>query len=173
MKIIAAACLALAILCAPPVPAAPADDIADALARASSGPITADSLPEDFARLARFVRHDANGMILFTDGGPTDGYVRHAQAHFDLTPLARKGVDKIPLFAVEFELADQPDFTFEGLSAALERRFGNPSASSDQPEAVFRTWLLKEPAGRTVTLARAHASDNGDPTIIFYLIQNR
>ena len=130
-------------------------------------------MPDDFARLARFVRHDANGMVLYTDGGSTDGYVRHAQAHFDLTPLARKGVDKIPLFAVTFELAEQPDFTFEALAAALERQLGTPSLSSNHGASTFRTWLLKQPPGRTFTVARGQASDNAESVIIVELIQNR
>jgi hypothetical protein len=173
MRIIAAAFFAFAATVAPWALGAPTNDIADALAEASVKPITSDSLPSDFSRLTRFVRHDANGLVLYTDGGPTDGYVRHAQAHFDLTPSVRKDADKIPLFSVEFELADQPDFTYEGVAAALEQRLGTPSAHSDQPGAVFRTWLLKKPEGRTITLARADGSDNGDPTIVFQLIQNR
>ncbi len=173
MRLFAGTFFALAILCAPAAPGAPVDDIADALTQASANPITADSLPANFARLAHFVRHEANNAILYTDGGPSDGYVRYAQAHFNLTPLAAKDASQFPLFDVEFELTDQPDFTFEGLAAALERRLGTPSTSSDQPEAVFRTWLLKQPAGRTITLARANGSDNGDPAIVFQLIQNR
>jgi hypothetical protein len=173
MRIIAAASLALAMMCALPAAAAPTDDIADALVAAARKPITADSLPADFARLTKFVRHDANGLILYTDGGPTDGYVRHAQAHFDPTPTIRKGVDMTPQFDVVIDLADQPGFTYEGLAAALEQRLGTPTAHSNQPGAIFRAWLLKDPAGRSVTLAHAQGSDGPDMTSIFQLIQNR
>lgn len=173
MRIIAAASFALAVLCAQQAPAAPTDDIADALVDAAKKPITADSLPAAFARLTRFIRHEANGLILYTDGGPADGYVRHAQAHFDPSPTIRKGVDMTPQFDVVIDLADQPGFTYQDMAAALEQRLGTPTTSSDQPGAVFRAWLLKEPAGRSVTLARAQGSDSPDMTTIFQLIQNR
>ena len=172
MKIFVIAC-AFATVMAASAFATPVDDVADALVQAGTKPITADSLPTDFARLTQFVRHDANGMILYTDGGPTDGYVRHAQAHFDLTPSVRKGADKIPLFAVAFELADQTDFSFDGLASALEKRLGTPSVSSNRGGSVFRTWLLKQPAGRTFTIARAQASDNAESITVVELIQNR
>lgn len=173
MKAFAAAALIIGLLAGAGAQAAPTSDIADALTDASRKPITAETLPKDFARLTHFVRHDANGMVLYTDGGPADGYVRHAQAHFDLTPTVRKDADKVPLFAVAFEFVDQPDFSYEGLAAALEQRLGTPTAHSNQTGAIFRTWLLKQPEGRTVTLARAQGSDNGDTITIFQLIQNR
>jgi len=154
--------------------AAPADDVADALVSAGKkADITPDSLPSDFARLTRFVRHEGNGMVLFSDGGSTDGYVRHAQAHFDISHAPRAGADKIPLFSVAFELVDQADFSFEGLSSALEQRLGTPTVSSNQTGATFRTWLLKDPAGRNFTIARSQASDNGDPITIVQVMQNR
>jgi len=152
--------------------AAPTDDIADALVAGAHQPITADSLPTDFARLAKFVRHEANGMVLFTDGGPTDGYVRHAQAQFDIATIPHGG-PTMPLFSVAFELVDQPGFTFDGLAAAMEQRLGTPSVSSNQAGAIFRTWLLKEPAGRSVTIAQAQASDNGDRITVVDMIQKR
>jgi hypothetical protein len=166
--------LAMPALVARPAAAAPTDEIADALAQGAEKPtITPDSLPADFARLARFVRHDAAGMVLFTDGGSTDGYVRHAQAHFDTAQAPGKEQSGIPLFSVALELVDQPDFSFEGLAAALEQRLGTPSSRSDQTGATFRTWELKQPAGRTVTVARAQASDNGDPITIVQIMQKR
>ena len=82
-------------------------------------------------------------MVLFTDGGPTDGYVRHAQAQFDISAVPHEG-PAMPLFSVAFELADQPSFTFDGLAAAMEQRLGTPNLSSNQAGAIFRTWLLKE-----------------------------
>ena len=173
MRIIAAVSFALALIPTPAALAAPTDDIADALIDAAKKPITADSLPADFARLTRFIRHEANGLILYTDGGPTDGYVRHAQAHFDPTPTIRKGVDMTPQFDVVIDLADQDGFTYKDMAAALERRLGTPTTSSDQPGAIFRAWLLKEPVGRSITLAHAQGSDGPDMTTIFQLIQNR
>ena len=152
--------------------AAPTDDIADALVSAGTKPITADSLPTDFARLTRFTRHEANGMVIFADGGPTDGYVRHAQAQYDTSAIPHGG-PSMPLFSVAFELASQSDFTFEGLSSALEQRLGTPTTSSNQIGATFRTWLLKKPDGRSFTIARAQGSDNGDPVTIIHLIQKR
>ncbi len=173
MKTLKPAWLFLAVLAlACPAFAAPTDDIADALVQAGTKPITADSLPSDFARLTKFVRHDANGMVLFTDGGSTDGYVRHAQAHYDIAALPHGGA-AMPLFSVAFELVNQQDFTFEGLASALEQRLGTPSVSSNQAGAVFRTWLLKQPDGRSFTLAQAQASDNGDPVTVVQLIQKR
>jgi hypothetical protein len=166
--------LAIPALLARPAAGAAVDEIADALVQAAEKPtITPDSLPADFARLARFVRHDASGMVLFTDGGSTDGYVRHAQAHFDTAPAAANGPGALPLFSLAFEFVDQPDFSFDGLAAALEQRLGTPSARSDQTGATFRTWQLKQPAGRTVTIARAQASDNGDPITIVQMMQSR
>jgi hypothetical protein len=153
--------------------AASTDDIANVLVDAGRKPITADSLPQDFARLAHFVRHEANGMILYTDSAPADGHVRNAQAHFDTIGGVRPPNDKLPLFSVAFELVDQPDFTFDGLASAIERKLGTPTASSNRNGAVFRTWLLKEPAGRSFTVARAQATDNGDPIIIVQLLQAR
>jgi hypothetical protein len=151
--------------------AAPADDIADALVTAATKPgITAESLPNDFARLSRFVRHDAGGMAIFSDGGPTDGYVRHAQARFDLSAMPH---GQPLLFTVAFELTSQPDFTFEGLSSALEGRLGTPTSSSDQIGNTFRSWQLKQVAGRNLTIAKAQASDNGDPVTIVSLTQKR
>jgi hypothetical protein len=152
---------------------APVDDIADVLVAAGSkANITAESLPTDFARLTKFTRHEANGMLIFSDGGPTDGYVRHAQAAYDTSAMPRGGAN-MPLFSVAFELASQPDFTFEGLSAALSQRLGTPTTSSNQSGATFRTWLLKQPDGRSFTVAQAQGSDNGDPVIVVHLIQKR
>jgi hypothetical protein len=153
--------------------AAPADDIADALVAAGSkAEITANSLPSDFARLSRFVRHDAGGMAIFSDGGPTDGYVRHAQARFDLSAMPHGDPSGL-LFTVAFELASQPDFTFEGLSSALEGRLGTPTSSANQIGNSFRSWRLKQVDGRTLTIAKAQASDNGDPVTIVSLTQKR
>jgi hypothetical protein len=158
----------------PSAHASATDDIADVLVTAGKkADITPESLPGDFARLTRFVRHEGNGMVLFSDGGSTDGYVRHAQAHFDISRTPRAGADKIPLFSVAFELVDQPDFSFEGLASALEQRLGTPSVSSNQTGATFRTWLLKNPDGRNFTIARTQASDNGDPITIVQIMQNR
>ena len=166
--------LAFSAVGIPLAQAAPTDDVADALVLAGKkADITPDSLPNDFARLTRFVRHEGNGMVLFSDGGSTDGYVRHAQAHFDTSHAPRAGGDKIPLFSVAFELVDQADFSFEGLSSALEQRLGTPTLSSNQTGATFRTWLLKNPDGRNFTVARAQASDNGDPITIVQVMQNR
>jgi hypothetical protein len=154
--------------------ASPTDDVADALVLAGKKPdITPDSLPNEFARLTRFVRHEGNGMVLFSDGGSTDGYVRHAQARFDTSRAPRAGTDKIPVFSVAFELVDQSDFSFEGLASALEQRLGTPSVSSNQTGGTFRTWLLKNPDGRSFTVARAQASDNGDPITVVQVMQNR
>jgi hypothetical protein len=168
-----AACFLTVALSAAGAAAAPTDDVADALvASGRKADITADSLPGDFARLTRFNRHEANGMVIFSDGGPTDGYVRHAQAQYDTSAIPRGG-PSAPLFSVAFELANQPDFTFEGLSSALEQRLGTPTTSSNQVGATFRTWLLKQPDGRSVTIAQAQGSDNGDPVTIVHLIQKR
>jgi hypothetical protein len=174
MKFLAAAwSLGVALSLAGLTAAAPTDDVADALVSAGSKPqITADSLPDDFARLTKFTRHEANGMVIFADGGPTDGYVRHAQAEYDTSAVPRGGPNA-PLFSIAFELANQPDFTFEGLAAALEQRLGTPTTSSNQVGATFRTWLLKNPDGRSVTIAQAQGSDNGDPVTIVHLIQKR
>jgi hypothetical protein len=171
MKFLAATCaLSLALGFASLGFAAPADDLADALVQGGTKAITADSLPQDFARLTKFVRHDGNGMILFSDGGMTDGYVRHAQARFDTKTGPQTGA-KMPLFSVAFELVNQDDLSFEGLAAALAQRLGTPSATSNQAGAVFRTWLLKQPEGRSLTIATSQASDNGDPITIVQLIQ--
>ena len=173
MRFLAVWSLGLALSLAGLAAAAPTDDIADALVAAGSKPqITADSLPGDFARLTKFTRHEANGMVIFADGGPTDGFVRHAQAEFDTSAIPRTGPNA-PLFSVALELANQPDFTFEGLSAALEQRLGTPTTSSNQTGATFRTWLLKHPDGRSFTIAQAQGSDNGDPVTIVHLIQKR
>jgi hypothetical protein len=174
MKFLAAVwSLGLALSLAAAAHAAPTDDIADALVAAGTKPgITVDSLPADFARLTKFTRHEANGMVIFADGGPTDGFVRHAQARFD-TSAAPRGGPGMPLFSVALELASQPDFTFEGLSSALEQRLGTPTTSSNQAGATFRTWLLKQPDGRSFTIAQAQGSDNGDPVTIVHLIQKR
>ncbi len=166
--------LALMMLMAPHVRAAPADGIADALVEAVRKPaITADTLPADLGRLTRFVRHDGNGVVLFTNGDATDGYVRHAYASFDTLGSARKNGDKIPLFSVAIEFVEQPDFTFENLASTLEQRLGTPSISSNQSGATFRTWLLKGLPGRSLQIARTQGSDNGDPVTIVYIIQNR
>jgi hypothetical protein len=166
--------LAFSGLGIPLAQAAATDDVADALVLAGKkADLTPDSLPNDFARLTRFVRHEGNGMVLFSDGGSTDGYVRHAQARFDTSRAPRAGADKIPQFSVAFELVDQPDFSFEGLSSALEQRLGTPSVSSNQTGSTFRTWLLKDPDGRSFTVARAQASDNGDPITVVQVMQNR
>ena len=174
MKFLAAVwSLALALSFTTAVFAAPTDDIADALVAAGTKPqITVDSLPADFARLTKFTRHEANGMVIFADGGPTDGFVRHAQARY-ATSAVPHGGPNAPLFSVALELASQPDFTFEGLSSALEQRLGTPTTSSNQAGATFRTWLLKHPDGRSFTIAQAQGSDNGDPVTIVHLIQKR
>ncbi|MDB5394699.1 MAG: hypothetical protein JWM91_2205 [Rhodospirillales bacterium] len=171
MKFLTVLCsLAFVVSAAAVASAAPTDDIADALVQGGTKAITADSLPADFDRLTKFVRHDGNGMVLFSDGGMTDGYIRHAQARFDTRTGPRAGA-KMPLFSVAFELVNQDNFTFEGLAAALAQRLGTPSASSNQTGAVFRTWLLKHPEGRSFTIATSQASDNGDPITIVQLIQ--
>jgi hypothetical protein len=150
------------------------EQIADVLIASASKPdITPESLPNDFARLTRFVRHDGNGMVLFSDGGSTDGYVRHAQAHFDTGPAAVSGPTKMPLFMIALELVDEPDFSFTALSAALEARLGTPTDSSQQDGATFRTWMLKQPNGRMLRIDRGQASDNGDPVTIVQIMQNR
>ncbi len=172
MKRLALAALAFALACATAI-AGPTDDIAEALVVAAAKPITPDSLPADFARLTRFVRHDGNSMVLFTDGGATDGYVRHAQAHFDTAPAAIAPGGMNPLFMIAFEFADEPEFTFAGLAAALEKLLGTPSGSSNQSGSTFRTWRLQQPEGRMMTIGRAQASDNGDPVTIVQLIQQR
>jgi prepilin-type processing-associated H-X9-DG protein len=175
MRIFAAALAALAVAhVTASALAAPVDDIADVLIQDAEKPaITQDSLPADFARLTRFVRHDGGGMVLFTDGGSTDGYVRHAMAHFDTRAAQGKGIQGVPLFLVAFELVDQPDFTFDGLSAALEQRLGPPTTRSNQSGATFRTWQLPQLEGRSLTVARAQASDNGDPITVAQIMQNR
>ena len=164
-----------ACLFAVPVLAEPADDIADTLvAQANNKSITADSLPTDFAHLANFVRHDAIGQVLYSDGGPADGHVRHAQARFDTRPAnAVVKTDKQPLFVVAFELVEEPHFSFIGFAAALERRLGTPDRSSNLGGAAFRTWDLKQIPGRTLTVARTQSSDNGEPVAIVQMIQNR
>lgn len=172
MKIRAAFCaLSFAVGLAFTASAAPTDDIADVIVQAVNKPtITAESLPEDFARLTKFVRHDANGMILFSDGGPTDGYVHHAQARFDNRTPHQPGAGTSP-FTVAFELANEGAFTFEGFSAALAARMGTPTSSSNQTGATFRTWQLKQPAGRSLTVATAQASDGPDQITIVQLSQ--
>jgi hypothetical protein len=174
MKFLAAWTLAFALSLAQTVQAsAPVDNIADALVAAGSkANITAESLPTDFARLTKFTKHEANGMLIFSDGGPTDGYIRHAQAQYDTGAVPRGGPN-MPLFSVAFELSIEPDFTFEGLSSALAQRLGTPTTSSNQSGATFRTWLLKQPDGRSFTIAQAQGSDNGDPVIVVHLIQKR
>jgi hypothetical protein len=164
------AALLIAVTMSMPVWAAATDDIADILALSAKKQITVDTLPDDFARLTKFVRHDGNGMVLFSDGGGTDGYVRHAQARYDIAPAQHAGV-KGPLFSVAFEFGNEENFTFEGLAAALAQRLGTPTTTSNQSGATFRTWLLNEPKGRSVTIATAQASDNGDPITIVQLIQ--
>jgi hypothetical protein len=177
MKLFAALAIGLFVIGfgAPPAQAADATQaIADVLVASAKKPeITPESLPADFARLTRFVRHDGKGMVLFSDGGSTDGYVRHAQAHFDTAPAAVSGANKMPLFIIAFELVDQPDFSFSALSAALETRLGTPGDSSDQGGATFRTWMLKQPNGRMLRIDRGQASDNGDPVTIVQIMQNR
>jgi hypothetical protein len=149
-------------------------EIADVLVASASKPeITPESLPNDFVRLTRFVRHDGKGMVLFSDGGSTDGYVRHAQAHFDTAPAAVSGANKMPLFMIALEFVDQPDFSFSALSAALEARLGTPTDSSNVGGATFRTWMLKQLNGRMLRIDRGQASDNGDPVTIVRIVQNR
>jgi len=81
--------------------------------------------------------------------------------------------NELVALSVAFELANQSDFTFEGLAAALEQRLGTPTTSSNQIGATFRTWLLKQPDGRSFTIAQAQGSDNGDAVTIVHLIQKR
>jgi len=152
---------------------APADDIADAVIQAGIKPISPESLADDFAPLTKFIRHDASGMVLFSDGGGTNGYVRHAQAHFDTAPAATDPAGKHPAFSIAFELADQPEFSFADLAGALEQRLGKPDRRTDVIGAVSRAWALKQQPGRTLTIARAEASDNGDPVTIVQLVQER
>ena len=109
---------------------------------------------------------------MYSDGGAADGHVRKAQARFDARPGPRNPTDKSPLLVVAFELVDQPDFNFAGLAAALERRLGTPDASSTQTGAVFRTWHLKQPAGRRADRGRAQGGDNGESITIVQLVQN-
>jgi hypothetical protein len=168
---IATSLMLLAMMFGASAPAAAVDDVADALVAASGKAITPESLARDFARLTRFVRHDAPGMVLFTDGGSTDGYVRHAQAHFDTAPAIRD--ETHPLFTVALELVDQPGFTYAGLSDALLQRLGLPYSSGAQIGATFRTWRLRQPAGRILTVARSVASDNGDGITVIQLTQER
>ena len=171
---LALALLAITPLGAPLAAEPPADEIANALIDAGSKPITADSLPADFARLVHFERHEGNGMVLFTDSMPADGHVRNAQAHFSVPNKSAGVIDSgLPLFAVAFELVDEPDFTFEGLASAIARRLGTPTASSNRNGATFRTWLMKAPLGRSFTIAKAQATDNGDPITIVQLVQNK
>jgi hypothetical protein len=171
MRLLAALSVAFILFIAGVARAAPTDTMADALVAVSTkAEITADSLPNDFARLSRFVRRDAGGMAIFSDGGPTDGYVRHAQARF---ALSSQGDATGLVFTVAFELTSQPDFTFEGLSSALEGRLGTPTSSSNQAGNSFRSWNLKQVDGRTLTIAKSQASDNGDPVTIVSLTQKR
>jgi len=173
MRLLAACCLVVMLSFGATAMAAPTDDIADVLVTAGNkAQITAESLPNDFARLSRFVRHDAGGMAIFADGGPTDGYVRHAQARFDLSAMPRSGANAT-LFTVAFELTSQSDFTFEGLAAALAARLGTPTSSANQIGNIFRIWRLKDVSGRTLTIAKSQASDNGDPVTIVSLTQQR
>ncbi len=170
MKIVATL-IVLLFLAAPSALAGPTEDIADTLAVTAAKPITPDSLPADFARLTKFVRHDGHGMVLFTDGGATDGYVRHAQAHFDTGPAAASPQD--PLFVVAFEFVDQEDFSFDALSSALEQRLGTPTMVANQAGGAFRAWKLKQPAGRSLSIAKGHGSDNGDAVTVVQLLQDR
>ena len=171
MRFLAAISLAFALSLGGAAKAAPTDEIADALVTAANKPeITATSLPNDFARFSRFVRRDVGGMAIFSDGGPTDGYVRHAQAR---VALSSQGDTTGLVFTVAFELASQQDFTFEGLSSALEGRLGTPTSSSNQAGNSFRSWQLKQVNGRTLTIAKSQASDNGDPVTIVSLTQKR
>jgi len=170
MRFLAALSLAVALFAGRAM-AAPVDGIADALVTAANkAEITAESLPNDFARMSRFVRRDAGGMAIFSDGGPTDGYVRHAQARVALSP---QGDTTGLVFMVAFELTIQSDFTFEGLSSALEGRLGTPTSSSNQAGNSFRSWQMKQVNGRTLTIAKSQASDNGDPVTIVSLTQKK
>ena len=148
------------------------DDLADLVIESARKPITVDSLADDFAHLAKFVRHDSPNQVVFSDGGLADGHVRHAQARFDLTPTSGATAN-MPLFVVALELVEQPDFTFDGFAAALERRLGTPDQSSAVEGATFRNWRLKQLQGRSLTIARAQASDNSDRITIVQLVQNR
>ena len=94
MRFLAALFLAGALSLAGSAKAAPVDGIADALVTAANkAEITANSLPDDFARLSRFVRRDTGGMAIFSDGGPTDGYVRHAQARDSCIPSRQRSAN--------------------------------------------------------------------------------
>ena len=84
-----------------------------------------------------------------------------------------RGGANMPLFTVALELTSQPDLTFEGLSAALEARLGTPISSANQIGNNFRMWRLKPIDGRTLTIAKSQASDNGDPVTIVDLNQQR
>jgi hypothetical protein len=167
--------LAFAILLGLPASAraAATDDMARELAERVARPITADSLPADFAPIARFVRREMGGQVMFSDGGIADGHVRHAQASFDLRAPAPGAAAKTPAFFIALELVDEPDFTFDGIAAALERRLGPPDESSGRAGALFRTWHLKALPGRTVTIAPSQASDNGDAVTIVQIVQDR
>ena len=148
------------------------DELADLVIESARKLITVDSLTSDFAHLAKFVRHDSSNQVLFSDGGAADGHVRHAQARFDRAPPSA-ATAAMPLFVVALELVEQPDFTFDGFAAALERRLGTPDQSSSVEGATFRNWRLKQLPGRSLTIARAQATDNGDRITIVQLVQNR
>jgi hypothetical protein len=173
MSRFASLALAVALILSPAGFAASApDDLADLVIESARKPITVDSLANDFAHLAKFVRHDAPNQVVFSDGGLADGHVRHAQARFDLAPTSGATAN-MPLFVVALELVEQPDFTFEGFAAALERRLGTPDQSSALAGATFRNWRLKQFPGRILAVARSQASDNSDSITIVQLIQER
>lgn len=153
--------------------AAPVDQVAAVLADATKKALTPDSFPTDFARLSHFKRSDANGMVLFTQEAPADGHVRNAQAQFDTMGASRPAAEAMPLFSIAFELVDQPDFDFAGFAAAMEHQLGTPAGSSNQSGATFRKWSLAEPRGRSITIARAPGSDNGEMAVIVQIVQSR
>jgi hypothetical protein len=94
-------------------------------------------------------------------------------ARFELGPVSAPVGGKATQFSIAIEFTDQPDFSYATLAAALEQRLGTPNMSSSEIGAVFRTWLLTNPAGRSLQLAKAQGSDNGDPVSVVYIIQNR
>lgn len=161
------------LLAAAPARASDADDIARIVSDLAQKSITPDTLTAGFAPLVQFVRRDTKDMLLFTDGKLVDGHVRHAQAQFDGKVGSRTTGDRTPVFSIALELGDEPDFTFDGLAAGFSRRLGTPGATSNRAGATYRVWYLKQPKGRTLTVARGQASDNGEPVTIIQLLQER
>jgi len=155
-----------------PVLAAATDDIADVLVTAAKkAEITPDSLPADFARLTRFVRHDSNGMVLFSDGGSTDGYVRHAKRS-SRSPPARSPIRQDAALHDCHRAGGPAGLTFEAMSSALSQRWAHRPTAPTRPARPSAPGRCPNPRARPQNRP-GQASDNGDPVIVAQVMQNR